>query len=163
MDAKILDTITDFRKIIVAVCLVIVAAIKYRSFHHKPSLPKQTIKVTPAVAIGMCNFFWHLGSQGNQPGMDIRGEFIVTNITNQPIKLVGAKIKKSKVMGEVLMSSNGNILLPGHAINVRVWFWIIPPLLKNKKESFIDKIALVDQCGNSHWTDKIEFKSTACP
>ena len=130
---------------------------------YKPSLPKQTITVTPTVTIGMRNFFWHLGSQSDQPAMDVRGEFIVTNITNQPITLVGAKIKKSKVMGTILISRDDNILLPGLAVNVGVMFWIIPPLLKDQKESFIDKVALVDQYGNSHWTDKIEFKSTACP
>jgi hypothetical protein len=71
-------------------------------------------------------------------------------------------------MGEIFVESAisnyfGNYeLLPGRATNARVMFWIVPPLLRDRKEAFIDKVALVDQYGNSHWTDKIEFKSTDC-
>lgn len=108
--------------------------------------------------------WWHMGTNNGNPGMQIVGNFLVTNISEENVILTGAELKKSKARGEVHVKElsskyhSKNYLIPsGRSTNMSIYFWIEPPI-KGCEEDFIDDIAIFDQKEKRHWIKKVSFK-----
>lgn len=122
-------------------------------------IPKHTIIVAPNP--NSLSTWWHMAS--GQQAMQIVGRFNVTNITKYAVILSAVKMKKPRYMGTVMVKdSKSNFhgryqILPGGYTNMSFDFWITPPF-KKQGESFVADVAVLDQFGNEHWINKINFK-----
>jgi hypothetical protein len=123
-------------------------------------IPPKTIILVPVSSPNA--FWWHMGSSGDQPAMQIVGDLTVTNICKYKVLLTAAKMRKPKAMGHVMVrdvNSNyyGSYMIPeGGVSDLRFDFWVMPPV-RNKGETFKADIAIMDQFGNEHWLKNIEF------
>jgi hypothetical protein len=120
-------------------------------------IPRKTLIILPPN-----DPWWHMGGFKGNPAMQIVAHCEVTNITLKPIRVVAARLRKPKTNGYVLVRHPENniygsyYIMPGHTVPVSADFWIQPPF-KKERESFKTDLCLVDQFGNSHWSDEIEF------
>jgi hypothetical protein len=106
--------------------------------------------------------WWHMGSSGDKPAMQIVAKFTATNITKLNILPTQAKMKRPKIFGHVMTRKHdegvhGGYMIPaGTTTDIAVDFWIMPPVSK-EGETFKANISIVDQFGNEHWVKGIEF------
>lgn len=84
--------------------------------------------------------WWHLGSMGEQPLMQIVGDLNVTNISKHGVVLMGARLRKPKATGHVMVqrynSSEYSTLdgIPARAVSeLRFHFYVQPPVCKTGK------------------------------
>ncbi|MFA4888769.1 MAG: hypothetical protein WC628_04260 [Candidatus Omnitrophota bacterium] len=123
-------------------------------------IPKKTINIVDKPHRKAC--WWHMGSSGDKPAMQISAKFFVTNITKYNILLTSAKMKKPKALGAVMVKDvdsnyhGGYSIPPGVTTDLDIDFWIMPPFI-NQNELFRADIAVIDQFGNDHWIKKVEF------
>ncbi|KVH12229.1 hypothetical protein WS85_12895 [Burkholderia anthina] len=133
-------------------------------FSRKPPegiirVPTETLRVIPYSSRG--GTFWHMGASGDKPIMQIVARVRATNIYLGDVHIVGAKLKKPKAMGSVLVRQyNSNVfgsfeIFQGEMSDVLVNFWVQPPVLP-KGRTLKARMALIDQFNNEHWAD-IEF------
>ena len=95
--------------------------------------------------------------------MQVVGQWDVTNITANNVRLLSVRTLKPKSEGHVLTRHpNDNTfgscpILPGETTEVTSDFWIVPPLRK-EGEDFRTSVVFVDQYGNEHKIKKVVFK-----
>ncbi len=110
--------------------------------------------------------WWHMGSMGGNPAMQIVGDLNITNISKHDVVVTGARLKKPKAIGHAFVRAQGaNIYSSNHPIPVggisdlRFDFFVQPPV-KEKGEMFKADVAILDQFGNEHWLRGLEFPYT---
>jgi hypothetical protein len=64
-------------------------------------MPPDTAPAAPpwlavVAEVGAASAFWHLGKQGDQPAMQFVANFWVTNLTDQPVRIVRARVDNMK-------------------------------------------------------------------
>lgn len=125
-------------------------------------VPKKTIILIPAARPNA--FWWHMGSVGDKPAMQIVGDLNVTNISTHGVFLMGARLRKPKAIGHVAVrAANSNLYSSNHVIpprsltDLRFDFFVQPPTRKSGQMLKAD-VAVVDQFGNEHWLKKVEFR-----
>jgi len=129
-------------------------------FENYPEIPSRTL--VPLLKASQAEYWWSLGSQGNTPAMHIHAEFIVTNITEHGVFLTGAKVRKPAFRGYVLTKRIDSDLYDWFAIPAKqttfafASIWGSPPF-KEKGESFTTSLAIIDQFGNEHWIENLQF------
>lgn len=108
--------------------------------------------------------WWHMGKNKDKPGMQVVGNFLVTNNSKNYTLLTGAELKKLKVRGEVSVKevnsqyhSSDYKIPPGCTTKMSINFWIEPPM-KKQGETFVEDVAILDQVGKKYWIKKVEFK-----
>jgi hypothetical protein len=122
--------------------------------------PSKTIAIAPSPSPNSTH--WHLGGIAGQPLMQVVGHFLVTNITGLNVIVPVVKLRKPKVLGFVTVraansDAHGQFHIPpGHTTDLMFLLWITPPV-KNPGETLKADIALVDQFGNKHWLNNVEF------
>ena len=136
---------------------------------RKPSsglidVPTKTLILLPMSRAN--SFWWHMGSMNGQPAMQIVGDLNVTNISKSDVVVMGAKLRKPKATGNAIVRAQGSHVygtdhvIPERGItDLRFDFSIQPPVIKQGK-SFKADVAVIDQFGNEHWINGIEFPYT---
>lgn len=124
-------------------------------------IPKRTLILQPRLPRP---FWWHMGSSGGQPAMQIVGRLTATNISKYGVLVTSAKMRKPRATGHVLVRSPENNLFGSsyliesrYITEMHFSFWVAPPVRK-KGEAFLADIAIVDQFGNEHWMKKLKFE-----
>ncbi len=99
--------------------------------------------------------------------MQVSADIHVTNITGEPVRVVGAHIVKPRVEGEAVTkeldspySTERWPIPPGESTWVGVHFWV-QPVQCGEKEDFIATVVLSDQFGNKLKVKKVRFRSGA--
>ena len=64
-------------------------------------VPIRTMILIPASRANA--LWWHLGSVGDRPAMQIVGDLNVTNISTQTVYAMGAKLRKPKAVGHAMV------------------------------------------------------------
>jgi hypothetical protein len=135
-------------------------------FRSKPvtgiiDVPAKTIILVPMSRLNAC--WWHMGSMGDQPGMQIVGDLNVTNISKYGVVLMGAKLRKPKAVGHAIVRahdsnvySTKNMIPRGAVSDLRFDFFVRPAICKEGK-LFTADVAIIDQFGNEHWLKNIQF------
>jgi len=127
-------------------------------FRYKPRVPRETVKVLPQVH----GCWWGEGSVSGKPAMQVVGQWHVTNITGDPVQLLGTRIGRPRTDGHVLTRHpNENIfgrypILPGQTTEVHSNFWIAPPVRKVGEDLKVT-VFLTDQYGNDHKIKNVVF------
>lgn len=130
----------------------------------RPEIPRETIRIVPQPA----GHRWHMGSVASRPAMQVVSDWFITNITNQPIHLVGAHITRPRTNGFVLVRHPQRniygpyVIPPGFTTEATADFWIQPPVRKVGQD-FKATIVIVDQFGNKHAVRKVLFRSIRPP
>ena len=107
------------------------------------SIPKRTLVAVPTQH--PVPFSWHMGRSGDKPSMQIVGDVIVTNISEQNLLLTGVRLKKLRARGHVIVQGfdsnlHGEFYIPpGLSTTARFDFWIKPPA---KREGQVLGVAL---------------------
>lgn len=129
---------------------------------QKVNPPAKTMFVLPVDS----DTWWHLGSRGGLPAMQIVATFRVTNVSDWPVHIHTALLKTPAwTANHVLMSwpegHRASIfpIPPRATVVVMCDFWVQPPTLTPGTPLTSD-IALVDQFGNEHWCPGIVFRSS---
>jgi hypothetical protein len=136
-------------------------------FKSKPSVgiidvPAKTMILIPVTRQNA--LWWHMGSMGDQPAMQVVGDLNVTNISKYGVYVMGAKLRKPKAVGHAFVRAQEsdmygakNIIPHGGVSDLRFDFFV-QPSVREKGETFKADIAIIDQFGNEHWLKGLEFK-----
>jgi len=124
-------------------------------------VPKKTMILLPMARPNA--LWWHMGSMGKSPAMQIVGDLNVTNISKYDVFVMGAKLKRPKAIGHAVVSdpdggpySSYNPIPSGGIGDLRFDFFVQPPV-REKGQQFRADVAIIDQFGNEHWLKKLEF------
>lgn len=127
-------------------------------------VPSKTMVLIPVVRQNA--LWWHMGSMGDQPAMQIVGDLNVTNISKYGVFVMGARLRKPKAIGHALVRahdsniySTKHIILQGGVSDLRFDFFVQPPV-RVKGQLFKADVAIIDQFGNEHWLKGLEFPYT---
>ena len=130
-----------------------------------PRVPTETVRIVrhPLPA------WWHMGRKGGVPAMQVDARFYVTNVTDNPVSILGCKLKPTGA-NQVLDGDTAtrhpeeNVyspefpILPGCTSDVSISVWIFPPMLDVGQELTAD-ILLIDQFGNEHKCPQTTFEN----
>ena len=112
--------------------------------------------------------WWHMGSTGDQPAMQIVGDLNVTNICKYNVVVMGAKLPRPKAIGHAMVRAHdSNVYGSEHHIpqggisDLRFDFFLQPPVSEAGKPFKAD-VAIIDQFGNEHWLKGLEFPYIRC-
>jgi hypothetical protein len=125
------------------------------------AIPTRTLRIVPQARPNA--LWWHMGSRGDVPVMQVVGDFLVTNVTTLAVMVPAVRLRKPKTLGfATVRASDSNLhgqhpIPPGGSSDLRFVLWVEPPVRK-KGEIFRADIALVDQFGNEHWLKNLEFE-----
>lgn len=157
---------------VLAICAVIghfTGFLKWCWLHLKKWFKQEGIPKKTIIILNENNDlsnFWHIGSKGDEPILQIAGRFVVTNITDKPVKLVHSIIKGYNSFGvahvkDLFSQYWGSYdIPPGKTTRVSIHF-LIPPLKRlKKKKPLILNVAIVDQFNNKHWLKRVAFRPT---
>ncbi|HAZ7574480.1 hypothetical protein OQJ02_00320 [Legionella sp. PATHC032] len=128
--------------------------------YYYPAHPLKTLTIASVNRTHSC--WWHMGKMNNNDVMQVVGDFLLTNISNQDIQLSGVLInKKKKIKGMVLIKgkkyASAHYLIPsGVSVEVNSMTFIQPPV-NEIGQIYQDDIAIIDNFGNEHWFDKCRF------
>jgi len=130
------------------------------------------IEPTTNVVLGRFNTWWSTAF-GTEPGMQIVGDFYLSNNTDKPrfltrIELVqwyptyGAIPRRRKLLGMITVQEPGSnmhghypILAHAHSEGRATWF-TSPPFVA-PGQVFRAKVCVVDSTGEKHWTRKLRW------
>jgi hypothetical protein len=127
---------------------------------RRKSLPRQTLKLvlTPRGA------WWHMGSSNGEPAMQVVCEWHVTNITNEPIIVTTAFVKKPKTETILPLTKHprDNVygsyrIRPKDTTKLVLDFWISPTVRK-ERDDFKATIIVKDQFNNEYKVKGVVFK-----
>lgn len=106
---------------------------------------------------------WHMGTQGEKPGMQIRGNFLVTNNSTKSLILTSSFLRKSGKVGEASVKELESTchsfdypIPPGATTKLSVQFWLVPPI-KKSGEILTETVGVSDQFGKKYWLKKVKF------
>lgn len=124
-------------------------------------VPSKTMVLIPVSRSNA--LWWHMGSMGDQPAMQIVGDLNITNISKYDVVVMGAKLRKPKAVGHALvrahdssMYSSKHSIPQGSISDLRFDFFVQPPVREVGK-LFKADVAIIDQFGNEHWLKGLEF------
>lgn len=121
-------------------------------------LSRETIRIIPKRG----GQWWHMGSSGGQPAMQIVSRWYVTNITNEPVLLLRTSIFPFKMDGTVIVRHPEREIygrypiLPRETSEASADFWVQPPTLE-EGQVLKATIILIDQFGNEHRVKDVTF------
>ena len=116
--------------------------------------PRKTIKLIPRTTY-KDNYRWSNAEVGGEPAMQVHGEWHVTNLIDESVRILDAYLVKPKTPAILLAHSpKGNTIAdsritPGNTIKISVLLWI-KPLIGKAGESFKGTLIFIDQFGNKH-------------
>jgi hypothetical protein len=115
-------------------------------------------------------YWWHMGSTGSSPAMQIVGDFLVTNISTIPVRIPQMELRyglwgRKKVRGGIIVEGPGNMygmydIAPNATRDSRADFWIFPPIKKVNQPFVAHAVIFYDQFGNKHSLKKVRFGYT---
>ena len=128
---------------------------------YKPQVPRESVRVVPNYR----SLIWTMGKYLDRECMHVRAELYVTNIIDQPVRILNAQLLHPAANLHLLLGSqigthtaSPEILISQEeTIEISVFFMIEPPVRK-AGEDFKARIVLEDQFGNKHKLKRLVFK-----
>ncbi len=133
-------------------------------------VPKKTLIVLP---LHQRQMSWSAAAVGANPAMMVRGNFYLTNMTDEPVLVpktfLLAYYRKyliplsTRVEGDVLIQGQsgafGDHPIAPRSTSEATAHWLVVPRLKKRGKSLKGTICFVDHFGNEHWTPVFEWRS----
>jgi hypothetical protein len=131
------------------------------------TLPGETLRIAMK---SEHNYWWHMGGIGNNPAMQIVGDFLVTNISATPVRIPQMELRyglwgRKRVRGGIIVEGPNQMygmydIAPNATPDSRADFWIFPPA-QNANQPFVaHSIVFYDQFSNKHSLKKVRFGYT---
>jgi hypothetical protein len=117
----------------------------------KPVVPSETLRIVQDVNPS----YWGEGRIGQTPATQVTMDGHVTNISEQPIRILRADIPKPLTHADIILISNHHdarrpqVLKPNECAEIRVGFFITP-VVTEKDKPWRTPIIFIDQYGNRH-------------
>ncbi len=140
---------------------------KIKNIFRNKNIPSKAIVIVDSDT-GYQNY-WHVGSQNGKPILQFVCNFMVTNITEQPVSLANAILKGVKGERDLAVISvkdlnsqySGSYPIPAKKqTSVSICFIVHPIKIPKKGMSINLKVGIIDQFGNKCWIKNIVFRST---
>ncbi len=131
-----------------------------RITRYQPRAPRETLRLIPKPR----HSWWSMGTSDGEPSMQLVCDWYVTNITNQAVKVCGARVRKPKIDGNMMVRHQkeniygGYYIPPQYTTDGRADFWIHPPIKKIGEPLVLD-LEFLDQYGNIHRVKKVKFNA----
>ena len=117
-----------------------------------PLTPRKTVVLVPGA---LKENHWQTTTDGNEPAMLLTGCSHVTNITNNPVRILKAHIQPPYTEG--ILKRVMNEISRHETIKIDFIFSIMPPV-REDGEDFKTSLFITDQFGNEHEIKKYVFK-----
>jgi hypothetical protein len=132
----------------------------FRSDAVASKLPKRTLILHAPTRER--DLWWHMGSVGKKPAMQLVGSIRVTNIAGHTIFPMHVKLNKPKVTGPIDIVVDHQIVnprigIPRETVRELTFALFIEPAPCEIGRPFRANIAVVDQFGNEHWLKRLTF------
>lgn len=139
--------------------------IRKRTSSSGKGFPRETLRIALQNEHA---YWWHMGSTGGNPTMQIVGDFLVTNISALPVRIPQMELRyglwgRKKVRGGIIVEGPNRIygmydIAPNATRDSRADFWVFPPV-RNANQTFTaHSIIFYDQFGNKHFLKKVRFR-----
>lgn len=131
------------------------------AFRPDLAVPRRTVSLVQAPHQNA--LWWHMGSLGDSPAMQVVGDLKVTNVATVPVVLPAVRMKKPAALGFVSvqgpdLDGHGEYPLePGICRDLRFHLWVNPPIAKPGHHLVAD-VAIIDQFNNKHWLKNLRFE-----
>src|SRR5262249_46690167 len=108
--------------------------------------------------------WWHMGSQGGQPAMQIVGDLNVTNISKYGVFVMGARLRKPRATGWAIVRGKDSDVygtrhpIPAGSVSDLRFSFFVQPAVEREGKPFRAAVAIVDQFGNEHWLKGLKFR-----
>jgi hypothetical protein len=112
-------------------------------------------------------YWWHMGGVGNNPAMQIVGDFLVTNISATPVRIPQMELRyglwgRKSVRGGIIVEGPNQMfgmydIQPNATRDSRADFWIVPPVLTVNQPFVAHSVIFYDQFGNQHSLKNVRF------
>ena len=129
-------------------------------FQRKNAPPKRTLRLV----LQPRGAWWHMGSVGQKPAMQVVCEWHATNLTDGPIVITTAFIKKPRTEAtHPLVRHPYKNVFGSYRVQAKdttkliLDFWVEPPVRK-EGEAFKATVIVKDQFDNEHRIKDVEFK-----
>jgi hypothetical protein len=128
---------------------------------YRPKVPNETLRIVPQPWGGT----WSKGSHRRKPAIGLHGKWYVTNIIDEPVRVLRVHTGKTFLGGFVLVRHpNHNIfgdypILPGTTSEVSVDIWMEPKEY-DENSDLETTVVFVDQFGNEHKVKNFRFRTT---
>jgi hypothetical protein len=133
-------------------------------------VPSKTVAIVQQPRINA--LWWSEGSMGDRPMLQVVGDFNITNVWSNDIKLAGALLRYKRwfvltrtIRGESSVKDlqsvySGTYHIPPNQMTwLRVSFHFIPRDGMPRGVAVLKaSVAVIDQFGNHHWTKRLSFK-----
>ena len=131
-------------------------------------VPQRTVVLVQMPQINA--LWWAEGSMGDRPMLQVVGDFNVTNIWSNDIKLAGAILKYKHCLilsrtarGDAAVKDLQSVYSGTYPIPPNEMTWLrvsfhFRPKGKMPKGVFKASVAAIDQFGNHHWVSDLRFK-----
>jgi len=131
------------------------------------------VQATTNVGIGRHWTWWSSASRGSEPGMQIVGDFYISNTTNESTAITSVELiqwcqtfgvvpRRRRLLGDIMVRAQGSdvhghypILAKSVTSGRAIWF-AFPPLAQPGQE-FTARVCLIDSAGRRHWTPKLRW------
>jgi hypothetical protein len=130
---------------------------------YRPNVPRETVRIIPTQT---CQ--WSKASLHDEKGIHVIGRFYVTNIINEPVRLLATKLIKTSTEGMVLVKHptqnfvGAYDVLPNTTSEVITDFTVIP-FTKEDTNDLLSDVLLTDQYANQHRVKKVRFRGPSLP
>lgn len=146
-----------------------------RKLFKRRNGPKKSLVIQPVtnMVFGRYALWWSTANRGDQPGMQIVGDFYVSNATNEP-RLITAVVltqryrayrlipRRRRILGDILLRApdsnvHGNYpILPRATTSGRAMWFAFPPFTESGRE-FSARVCFIDSVGERHWTPRFRW------
>lgn len=140
---------------------------KIKDIFRNKNIPRKTLVIVDSDT-GYQNY-WHVGTQNGKPILQFVCNFMVTNITEQPVSLANAILKGVKGERDLAVISVKDIgsqysgsypIPPKKQTSVSICFIVHPKKIPNSGASVNLTVGIIDQLGNRYLVKNIVFRSS---
>jgi hypothetical protein len=150
---------------VAALALLMLAIVTWSRRHSGDvTIPRETVRIMPQPG----GHEWHMGSVDGRPAMQVTSRWFCTNITKQPVRLLGSYLTRPRTRGSVAVKDVGSNFFglydipPQVTTQANAHFWVQPPTRK-AGQAFTATVVIVDQFGNEHKVKNVDFRGERPP
>jgi hypothetical protein len=140
---------------------------------------KNAVVIQPVtnVVFGRYALWWSAANRGKEPGMQIVGDFQVSNNTTEPRSITAVFLiqwyrsyylipRRRRIFGDIMVRAPDSNLhghypvLPKTTTTARA-IWFIFPALAQSGRDFSGRVCFVDSAGQRYWTPKFRWYDIA--
>jgi hypothetical protein len=133
-------------------------------------IPKRTVVLIQETRINA--LWWHQGTWGDKPMLQVVGDFMVTNIWTKEIKLPAAELRyrqglvRKRWRGDASVKDvdsvyHGRYAIPPNVMTPMRIHFTVPNASRDERKPLVADVIVIDQFNNEHLLKGLVFKNTS--